>query len=95
MKTFSNIFFRIIQIAAIAFFTYWIYLKNTEPGVGFAFFTAVMLPFLIGGLAIGAITTIVFFFKGLIKGNLFIKIYNIKMLLAYAAAITYFLIFIF
>ena len=95
MKTIFNFIFRVIQIAALVFFGYWIYTRYTEPGIGFAFFTAIMLPFLIGALAIGAITTTVFFCKGLVKSNLFTKFYNITMLILYAAAITYFLMFIF
>ena len=95
MKRFFNFIFRIIQIAALAFFGYWIYTKFAEPGLGFAFFTAVMLPFLIGALVIGAITTIVFFCKGLVKSSLFTKIYNIIMIMAYTGSITYFLCFLF
>lgn len=94
MKYIFKIFFRIIQLAALIFFGYWLYLKFFGAPLEFAIFTITMLPFLIGGLVVGTLTSCVFLLLGTVQKSKFIKIYNIVLFILYIAAITYLIVLI-
>ena len=92
IKVIFKILFRIIQIAAIAFFGYWVYMKFTSPGLNFAFFTITAIPIITIGLIIGSLISTIF----LIKGSIFkfVRTYNAIMFLIYLGSIAYLVKFI-
>lgn len=83
----SRGFFRLIQLAVLAFFGYWIYTKIAVGGLEFAMLSLTTLPFLMAGLVIGLIISLVFAFKKTTFKST--KIFNVILLLLYLASSIY------
>lgn len=77
---------RLFQLAMIAFFGYWLYEKLAVGGLAYAMLTLTTMPFMIAGLILGLVVSIIYCIK---KTNLIIRIVNVVLLLAYAFAIIY------
>lgn len=84
---------RLLQIAVLIIFGYWIYLKYFGSPLDFAILSIILLPFIIGGLVIGFLTSLFLLFSTP-KSNKALKAYNIIMLLLYIAAAIYMLVII-
>lgn len=83
---------RILQVAIIAFFGYWLYEKLAVEGLAFAMLTLTTMPFMVGALILGFICSIFYCIK---KTNLIMRIVNIVLLLAYAFALIYLAVMMF
>lgn len=86
-KLIFNFLKRVIQLAVIVFFGYWLYHQLFVGGLEYAMLTMVTMPFLIGGLIVGLLISLIYAFKGSIFKP--IRIYNKIMLLAYCGAVIY------
>lgn len=84
---------RIIQLAVIVFFGYWLYQKLFVGGLAFGMLTLTIFPFLIVGVLLGLIISLVTALKG--SPFKFVKIINIIFLLCYISATVYISILIF
>ena len=92
MRTVFKLIFRIIQLAGLVFFGYWIYLKYFGTGLEFAVFSITMLPFIIGAIALGTLISAAFCITCIARSNKALHVYNVALMLMYVASIVYMIV---